>query len=139
MPVEQIGMASDRVRFSGLCEEICREEGWERLPNGIRVSWPNGRHQLIALEYFEQDGKEFVRFSTRIGPVDQLDEDRLVMALRVNSGLAHGALGVLHDSLVMVDTQLLRDADPAEISESIDYLARNADAYEKSLFGTDIY
>ena len=113
--------------------------GWESLPNGIRVTWANGRHQMVALEFFELHEQEFVRLYTRIGPIEALDEARLGMALRVNAGLAHGALGVIHDSLAMLDTQILRDADFDEVKASIDYLARTADSYEKTLFGTDTY
>ncbi len=76
---------------------------------------------------------------TRIGPVEALDEDRLVSALRVNAGLARGALAVMHDDLVMLDTQLLQDAELNEVKASIDYLARTADSYEKTLFDTDAY
>jgi len=132
-------MSANHERFEDLCTQICNQAGWERLPNAIRVTWPGGRHQLVALEYFEQQDQEFVRMCTRIGPVEVLDEDRLISALRVNAGLAHGALAVMHDALVMLDTQLLQDAEPNEIKASIDYLARTADSYEKTLFGTDAY
>lgn len=133
-------MSLDHTRFMDLCERICRETGWERLPNAVRVTLQGGREQRVAVEFFEQDdGEECVRLSSRIGPVEALDEDRLVMALRVNAGLAHGALAVMHDALVMVDTLMLTELDPGEVQASIDYLARTADAYEKSLFGTDSY
>lgn len=132
-------MSSHRDRFNALCEQICADDGWELLPNGIRVSWGSGRHQLVALQFIEHEGRELARFSTRIGVVEQLDEERLLMALRVNAGLPHGALAVMHDDLVMIDTQIVQDADPEEVRASIDYLARAADSYEKSLFGTDTY
>jgi len=132
-------MSTNHERFEDLCTQMCTEAGWERLPNAIRVAWPGGRHQLVALEFFEQQGQEFVRMCTRIGPVEALDEDRLVSALRVNAGLARGALAVMHDDLVMLDTQLLQDAELNEVKASIDYLARTADSYEKTLFDTDAY
>jgi hypothetical protein len=62
-----------------------------------------------------------------------------VAALRINARLAHGALAVRDDALVMIDTLMLEDADAAEIEASIGYLAETADYYEKVLFGTDEY
>jgi hypothetical protein len=132
-------MSENHERFDGLCERICKETGWERLPNAIRVSWSGGRHQLVALEFFEQHGWEFVRLVSRVGPVEALDEERLLMALRVNAGLTCGAFAVMHDALVLSDTLLLQDANLSEVKASIGYLAGTADSYEKTLFGTDAY
>ena len=76
---------------------------------------------------------------TRIGPVADLEEERLISALRVNAGLPHGALAVVHDDLVMVEIRNLHSVDPEEMRPSIDDLARTADSYEKTLFGADVY
>jgi hypothetical protein len=132
-------MSENQDRFNASCAQFCRDLGWDHLPNGIRVTFSGGRRQLVALDFFEQQDQEFVRMSTRIGPVEELDEDRLVSALRVNAGLAHGAIAVIHDDLVMVDTKMLSDAKPSDVSASIGYLARTADAYEKTLFNADAY
>jgi hypothetical protein len=128
---------STREAFGHVCARVCREEGWELVPDGIRVSWANGRHQLVGLEFFEFRDQELVRLHTTIGRVGSLGPERLVAALRVNAGLAHGALAVMVDELVMTDTLMLRDADADEIRACVAYLAQTADSYEKSLFGTD--
>jgi hypothetical protein len=41
--------------------------------------------------------------------------------------------------LVMVDTLILSDADPAEIEATVGYLAETADYYERTMFGPDAY
>ena len=128
---------ADHEAFGQICERVCAEEGWELLPSGIRVTGPTGRRQLVALEFFEFESEELVRLSTIIGRAGSLRKDRLLSALRVNAGLAHGALAVMHDDLVMTDTLMLRDADPGEIRASIAYLSQTADEYEKLIFGTD--
>ena len=68
---------------------------------------------------------------------DRLGATRLLRALESNAGLAHGALAVHGGELVMVDTLMLKDADPGEVEASISYLAETADRYEKILFDTD--
>ena len=128
-----------REHFAEILKRVCRDKGWNLLPTGIQVSWPNGRGQLIELEFFQFQREELVRLFTTIGDVDSMSAVRLTVALRINAELAHGCLAVHEDDLVMTDTLMLRDADFAEIEASIGYLAETADYYEKTIFGTDRY
>ena len=128
---------STRETFGRICKRVCQEQGWELLPSGVKVSWGDGRHQLVALEFFEAEEEELVRLSTVIGKAQRMDPARLSSALRINYNLAHGALALKDDELVMADTLLLSDAGPAEIEASISYLAATADYYERTIFGTD--
>jgi len=63
--------------------------------------------------------------------------DRLATALNINFGLPHGCLAVKDDMLVMVDTQILADADAGEVLAAVGYLAETADYYERTMFGPD--
>jgi hypothetical protein len=130
-------MTPRQLYFTKLCESTCQDEGWKFLSDGIHAVWSDNRQQLVTIEFFEADGQEFARLSTRIGPIEELGEERLLMALRVNAGLPYGALAVAQQDLVMIDTHMLSDVDLEEVSASVKYLARTADSYEKSLFGTD--
>ena len=47
---------ANQQNFAQTLERACRERGWELLPIGIWVSWPNGRRQLIELGFFEHVG-----------------------------------------------------------------------------------
>ena len=123
--------------FGTICSRVCEEEGWELLPTGVRVTFGDGRHQLVQLEFFEFENEELVRLYTTIGDARELSAVRLTTALRINAELAHGALGVRYDHLIMTDTLSLVEADAGEIKGSIGYLAKTADFYEKTIFGTD--
>lgn len=123
--------------FSSTCRRVCEEQGWELLPSGIHVAWPDGRHQVVALEVFEHEQEDLVRLSTTIGGTQSLTPVRLTIALRINAELAHGAFAVKDDELIMVETLLLEDAGSTELGASIRYLAETADYYEKTLFRTD--
>lgn len=123
--------------FSTVCRKICDEQGWELLPSGVQISFPDGRHQIVSLEIFQHDDEDRVRFFTTIGETADLTPVRLTIALRINAELAHGAFAVRDDDLIMVDTHLLACADPMEIEESIRFLAETADYYEKAIFETD--
>lgn len=131
-------MASQE-HFAQILQRVCRERGWELLPSGVQVSWPNGRRQLVEVKFFQFQREELVRLYTTIGDVERLGAVRLMVALRINAELAHGCLAVNDDDLVMTDTLMLRDADPAEVEASIGYLAETADHYEQTIFGTDQY
>ena len=126
-----------RESFGSICERVCEQQGWELLPSGVEVTWGDGRHQLVSLEFFEFQQQELVRLHTKIGRSSELGSERLELALQINARLAHGALGIKDGELVMIDTLMLKDADPAEVEASISYLAETADFYEKTLYGTD--
>ena len=126
-----------RESFGSICGRVCEQQGWNLLPSGVEVSWGDGRHQLISLEFFEFKQEELVRLHTKIGRTSDLGPERLELALQINARLAHGALAMKDGELVMIDTLMLKDADPAEVEASISYLAETADYYEKTLYGTD--
>jgi len=130
---------ADQEHFAQILKRVCRERGWELLPAGVQVSLPNGRGQLIEIEFFEFKREELVRLFTTIGEIEGMSAVRLTIALRINTELAHGCLAVHEDHLVMTDTLMLRDADFEEIEASIGYLAETADHYEQTLFETDRY
>jgi hypothetical protein len=125
--------------FARICERVCEEQGWTLLPTGVQILWPDGRQQVVSLEFFELDGSGLVRLFTGIGPASALAAERLSLALQVNARLAHGALAVRDDLLIMTDTLLLTAADPGELRASLRYLAETADYYEKIFFGTDAH
>jgi len=130
---------ASQEHFAQILQRVCRERGWELLPSGVQVSWPNGRRQLVEVKFFQFQREELVRLYTTIGDVERMGAVRLMVALRINAELAHGCLAVNDDDLVMTDTLMLRDADSAEIEASIAYLAETADHYEQTIFGTDQY
>ena len=128
---------TDQNQFAVLCERVCEAHGWELLRSGIQVSFANGRHQLVELEIVQFEAEELVRLSTTIGSIEHLSPVRLTVALRLNAELAHGCLAIKNEDLVMTDTLMLDEADFGEIEASVAFLARTADDYEKTLFGTD--
>ena len=130
---------ANQEHFAQILERVCRDRGWEVLPTGVQVSWPNDRRQLIELEFFQFEDEELVRLFTTIGESEGMTAVRLTIALRVNSELAHGCLAVKNEHLIMTDTLMLRDSDYDEIEASINYLAETADHYEKTIYETDQY
>jgi len=126
-----------RESFARLCERVCEEQGWKLLPTGVELRWPDGRHQLVALEFLDSEDDDLVRFSTVVGQTRSLKPDRLMLALQANARLAHGALALRDEQLIMTDTFLLADVDAAQIRASIAYLARTADDYERIFFEAD--
>jgi len=127
----------ERESFGRICERVCREQGWELTPSGVRVILSSGRTQVVDLDVFEDGGRERVRLSTRIGPRSESGSGRMEAALRVNSHLAHGALAIGDDFLIMTDTLALEDTGGEELESAIRYLGRTADEYERQIFQTD--
>ena len=134
VPLEE---EATRESFARICERVCEEQRWKLLPTGVELRWPDGRHQLVSLEFRDFDGEDLVCFSTVVGDARVLPPGRLMLALQANARFPHGALAVRDDQLIMRDTFLLADVDAAQIRASIAYLARTADDYERIFFQTD--
>ena len=128
---------STQESFARLCERVCDEQGWELLPTGVEVRWPDGRHQLVSLEFLDSADRELVRFFTVVGGAEGLGPERLELALQVNARLAHGALALRDGQLVMSDTALVADLDETQLRTAIAYLARTADDYERIFYDAD--
>jgi hypothetical protein len=125
--------------FADHCRQVCDAQGWELLPTGINVRFGDGRHQLVSLEAFELGRELLVRLSSGIGEVSALSREQLESALERNAELAHGALAIQAGELCMTDTLMVEASGPEEIGAAVEYLADQADRYERTFFGTDVH
>lgn len=121
--------------MSDLFESVCKTKSWEiREDGGVRLQLPDGRGQTVFSEVVEVDDEQVLRVWTVIGEAMILDRNRLTGALGLNWRLVYGAMAIKDEYLVMVDTFLLREADEDELIHSIEYMAAEADRYERLLY-----
>ena len=120
-----------------LFQNVCNKQGWPLEGDQAQITLDGGRKQGVTLQTFAHENDQMVRAYTTIGSSDALSEVRLRSALSLNFGLPHGALAVHEGQLVMTDTFLLKDADEDEVEASMRFLAKQADRYEKVIYGTD--
>lgn len=103
----------------------------------IEVPTGNGRTQMVLItEDTDVADQLIVRYWSVIGPAGDIEFRR---CLEENAKLAYGAFALKDEQLVLMDTQLVQDADPMEVGASIGNLAAYADRYERDLFGVDKY
>jgi hypothetical protein len=126
-----------------LIDGVTRLKGWEILSQeegrGFNVPQAAGRHQFVALSEFKDEAHPMVRFTTRIGPIDRLESTRLRSALEVNLRLPHGCLAADGVHLVMTGTRPLGTTTPQTTADAIQFIAHQADQYEKLIFKTDVH
>ncbi len=126
-----------------LVTRIARDQGWEARQDdgrpGLAVPLARGRTQFVWITEFTDAGREMVRFTTRIGKVAGLGESRFRAALEVNLRIPHGCLAVDGEHMVLTETRRLDAAAPGDSGEAVQFLARQADAYERLIFGTDTH
>ncbi|MDG2050181.1 MAG: hypothetical protein P8M78_08465 [Myxococcota bacterium] len=132
-------MDSLREQFENLVEGVGAEQNWVREEGHILVSLAQGRQQRVALEYFDYEGIQMMRFHTRIGSTRRIRSERLAFALELNWQLPHGAMAVHADTLALVETMALSEANGEKIASVVAFLAEMADRYEKAIFGQDDY
>jgi hypothetical protein len=123
--------------FARLSERVCREQGWELLPGGVRVPLAGGRSQIVDMERYELEDRERLRLWTRIGPSETLGIVRMEVALRKNASLERGAFAIRDETLIMTETFALDEMGAEEFESAIRFLAETADGYEKGIYATD--
>lgn len=130
------------MTFEELVNQICAERGWRYRHLGntvvmIEVVPEKGRKQEVCVETFSEDGELLVRVRTRIGPAADLSPHQIQSVLRMNARMRYGAFGVQGEDLCLVDSYLFRDADPDELAESVEFLAKRGDYCEKHVYAKD--
>ncbi|MFN0060537.1 MAG: hypothetical protein ACKVX7_18935 [Planctomycetota bacterium] len=118
-------------------KKICDKNGWQLVGDTATIGLGDGRKQSVHAEVVVDNDDELLRLYSVIGDAALLDEQRMSAALRLNAGLRHGAIAIRKQALVLTDTFLLREADHDEVKMSVQYLARMADQYEKTIYRTD--
>jgi hypothetical protein len=124
-------------------EAVSTHKGWkvrsEQGSVGFDVPQAGNRKQFVAVVEFKNDGQLMVRFTSQIGPADRLESTRLRSALELNFRLPHGCLAVDGGHLVLTDTRPLKTTTPQTSGDAIDFIARQADQYEKLIYQTDVH
>lgn len=112
------------------------EKGFE-----INIPLPDNRKQKVYVTTGrrDSDGEEIYQIFTICV---KADPSLYEFALKMNMEIDYGALAITEfygeDYLVMVDTQLVKSAQPIEIEKSIIALAEIGDDIERILTGEDI-
>lgn len=132
----------NKASFRDIVDGIAQACGWtvkdgEGGTLAVDVPTGGGRSQVVVItEDVDIAEQPIVRYWSVIGSAENLEYRR---CLEENARLAYGGFAIKDGQLVLMDTQLVQDADPMEVGASIGNLAAYADRYERDLFGVDIY
>lgn len=130
------------MNFREIVESIAQACKWEVTEDEdgtlcVEVPTGSGRSQVVVItEDVDVADQPIARYWSVIGEAEGIDFRR---CLEENARLAYGAFALQGQNLVLLDTQLISDADPMEVGASIGNLAAYADRYERDLFGVDTY
>jgi hypothetical protein len=131
------------MTLNELVDAVSRLKGWKTLSDqgvlSLAIPQSGSRKQVVAVSQFKGEKLEMVRFTTRIGKTDQLNDARLRSALKLNLRLPHGCLAVDGTELVMTETRPLETSTPEVTGEALEFIARQADQYEKLIYKTDVH
>ena len=131
------------MTLNELAAAISELKGWatvtEKGHTALCVPQSGNRHQSVRLTPFTNADHPMVRFTTEIGLADRLEIGRLRSALELNYRLPFGCLAIEGDQLVLTETRPLKTTTPQTSGDAIDFLARQADQYEKLIFKTDVH
>jgi len=126
-----------------LIDSVSRLKTWRIISEhgepGFDVPQPGSRKQFVSVAEFKDESQPMVRFTTRIGPADRLEPTRLRSALELNLRLPHGCLAIDGGHLVMTTTRFLKIATAETTASAVEFIARQADQYEKLIYQTDVH
>lgn len=130
------------MKLRELVDAICKAEGWSSRAEGaafhVTVPQSGGRHQGVTAAEFREEGAPHVRFTSVVGPAAKLDAGRIRSALEINARLPQGCLALDGDNLVLTETRPLGTTTPATSAAAVRYIAKQADTYERLIYGTDL-
>lgn len=131
------------MTLNELLDSVSKLRGWKAVngQDGVTLSIPQGgsRKQLVAVSEFKDEGQAMLRFTTRIGKTDRLEPARMRTALKLNLRMPHGCLAVDGTQLVMTETRPLKTSTPETTGDALEFMARQADQYEKLIYKTDVH
>lgn len=132
------------MTFEELINQVCAERAWPYRQTGaasveIEITIEPKRKQKVTLETYEEEGEILARVKTIVGPAASLSLQQVNAALGMNAHMRYGAFAIDEGDLCLVDSHLLRDADPDEIAESVRFLGRQGDFCEKYVYKQDAH
>jgi hypothetical protein len=129
------------MSLGDLVARMCRLENWSHEPAGdgfvIDVPQLEKRNQRVFATTFMNGTDAIVRFTSKVGDSGKIDGDRAKSALQLNFKMPHGCMAIDREILVFTDTAPLRLTTPEASGQVVRYIAKQADVYEKLLFGAD--
>ncbi len=122
-------------------EAISAQCGWQCKTSDERIFLTipvqdDRRQNVCVTQGYDIAGQVIARFWTVIGPSESIDSSK---CLRKNAEFAYGAFAIQGDDLVLVDTHLVSEATPIQLTSAISNLATYADVCEEQWFKSDVH
>lgn len=105
-----------------------------------KIEFENDRSQevLITLGWDEAEDR-LIHYYAIVAKLKADYGELYKYALKTNSTLDYGALGLLNDTLILRNSILLEDCDPKRFIKSLIYIAAKADELEELLVQENLY
>ena len=105
-----------------------------------RIEFDNNRSQdvLITLRS-DESGDRIINYYSIVCKLKKDVCELYKYSLQMNSTLDYGAIALLDEKLVLLNSILLQDCDPRRFMKSLTYIAAKADELEETLLDKDIY
>src|SRR5688572_11285521 len=129
------------MTLNDLVAQICKAQSWtyEAAGDGwvMEIPQPEKRKQRVFASTFVEGTDAMVRFTSKVGDSGKVDGDRAKKALELNFKMAHGCMAIDRGTLVFTDTRPLRTTTTDSSGLVVRYIAKQADTFERLLFGED--
>lgn len=132
-------MQPDTATFENMLMQVTQPRGWQttRTPQGqiaIVVPVEAGRTQTVYVTYGRDSEQSTLAFFWSVCAEINVIRDPMAI-LRANYNLSYGAYVIKDQHLVIQDGLYLGGIDPNTIAKTVWHIAKNADGYEKAIYG----
>jgi hypothetical protein len=104
------------------------------------IEFENDRSQEVLITLTkDESGDRLINYYSIIVKMKKELCELYKYSLQINPTLDYGAIGLLDDKLVLINSILLQDCDPRRFMKSLTYIAAKADELEEVLVQKDLY
>lgn len=104
-----------------------------------KIEFENDRSQemLITLTK-DESGDRIINYYSIIGTLKKDLCELYKYSLQLNTGLSYGAIALLNNTLILRNSIMLQDCDPARFMKSLLFIAAKADELEEMLMNVNV-
>ena len=104
------------------------------------IEFENDRSQQVLISLAkDESGDRLINYYSIIAKLKFDSVELFKFSLKLNSTLNYGALALFEETLVLRNSILLRNCDPARFMKSLTYIAAKADELEELLIQKNLY
>ncbi len=105
-----------------------------------KIEFDNERSQEVLITLAKDESEDrVIKYYSIVAQLKSDFGELYKFALQTNASLDYGALALMNDTLIIVNSIPLEDCEPVQFIKSLTYIAAKADELEEMLINKNLY